>query len=176
MNISQLAKAINVSTDTVRYYEKQGLLSAPERRANGYRLSERHIKAEFARGGPLKVLLLRFVQALITQMTQTAVCNRHHGIEQQLCRLLLLCLDRIDSDSLTMTQDLIANMLGVRREGVTDAAGKLQRVALSATRAAISPYWTVVAWRIASASAIPWSNLKQTGCCPTLSQVTRTRS
>jgi CRP-like cAMP-binding protein len=93
----------------------------------GYRLSERHIKAEFARGGPLKVLLLRYVQALITQMTQTAVCNRHHGIEQQLCRLLLLCLDRIDSDSLTMTQDLIANMLGVRREGVTDAAGRLQR-------------------------------------------------
>jgi CRP-like cAMP-binding protein len=93
----------------------------------GYRLSERHIMTEFKRRGPVMMLLLRYIQALITQMTQTAVCNRHHGIEQQLCRWLLLSLDRLDSDSLTMTQDLIANMLGVRREGVTDAAGKLQR-------------------------------------------------
>ena len=92
-----------------------------------YRLDAHHIKAEFKRGGPVMMLLLRYIQALITQMTQTAVCNRHHGIEQQLCRWLLLSLDRLDSDSLTMTQDLIANMLGVRREGVTDAAGKLQR-------------------------------------------------
>jgi CRP-like cAMP-binding protein len=92
-----------------------------------YRLDARHIKAEFKRGGPVMLLLLRYIQALITQMTQTAVCNRHHGIEQQLCRWLLMSLDRLDSDSLTMTQDLIANMLGVRREGVTDAAGKLQR-------------------------------------------------
>jgi CRP-like cAMP-binding protein len=92
-----------------------------------YRLDARHIKTEFKRGGPVMYLLLRYIQALITQMTQTAVCNRHHGIEQQLCRWLLLSLDRLDSDSLTMTQDLIANMLGVRREGVTDAAGKLQR-------------------------------------------------
>jgi CRP-like cAMP-binding protein len=76
------------------------------------------------------MLLLRYTQALITQMTQTAVCNRHHGIEQQLCRWLLLSLDRLDSSSLSMTQDLIANMLGVRREGVTDAAGKLQRAGL----------------------------------------------
>jgi CRP-like cAMP-binding protein len=92
-----------------------------------YRLSARHIKAEFKRGGPVTLLLLRYVQALMTQMTQTAVCNRHHGIEQQLCRWLLLSLDRIHSDTLLMTHDLIANMLGVRREGVTSAAGSLQR-------------------------------------------------
>ncbi len=92
-----------------------------------YRLDARYIKTEFRRAGPVMILLLRYIQALITQMTQTAVCNRHHGIEQQLCRWLLLSLDRLDSNSLTMTQDLIANMLGVRREGVTDAAGKLQR-------------------------------------------------
>lgn len=72
-------------------------------------------------------LLLRYTQALITQMSQTAVCNRHHEIEQQLCRWLLLSLDRLPSNELRMTQDLIANMLGVRREGVTEAAGKLQR-------------------------------------------------
>ena len=95
-----------------------------------YCLNSRYIKSEFKRGGPVMVLLLRYIQALITQMTQTAVCNRHHGIEQQLCRWLLLSLDRLDSDSLTMTQDLIADMLGVRREGVTDAAGKLQRAGL----------------------------------------------
>jgi CRP-like cAMP-binding protein len=75
-------------------------------------------------------LLLRYTQALITQMTQTAVCNRHHSVEQQLCRALLLSLDRLTGDSLTMTQELIANMLGVRREGVTEAAGKLQRAGL----------------------------------------------
>jgi CRP-like cAMP-binding protein len=92
-----------------------------------YRLDARRIKAEFMRGGPVMMLLLRYTQALITQMTQTAVCNRHHRIEQQLCRWLLLSLDRLDSPSLHMTQDLIANMLGVRREGVTEAAGKLQR-------------------------------------------------
>jgi CRP-like cAMP-binding protein len=93
----------------------------------GYRLKAHLIMNEFKRGGPLMHLLLRYTQALITQMTQTAVCNRHHSIEQQLCRWLLLSLDRLSSDSLTMTQDLIANMLGVRREGVTEAAGKLQR-------------------------------------------------
>jgi CRP-like cAMP-binding protein len=79
------------------------------------------------RGGPIRALLLRYTQALITQMTQTAVCNRHHGIDQQLCRWLLLSLDRVHSDTLSMTQDLIASNLGVRREGVTDTAGKLQR-------------------------------------------------
>ena len=93
----------------------------------GYRLKAHLMKSEFKRSGPLMALLLRYTQALITQMTQTAVCNRHHSIEQQLCRWLLLSLDRLSSDSLTMTQDLIANMLGVRREGVTEAAGKLQR-------------------------------------------------
>lgn len=93
----------------------------------GYRLKAHLLKAEFDRSGPVMRLLLRYTQALITQMTQTAVCNRHHSIEQQLCRWLLLSLDRLSSDTLGMTQDLIANMLGVRREGVTEAAGKLQR-------------------------------------------------
>ena len=96
----------------------------------GYRLKAGLLKREFNRGGPVLHLLLRYTQALITQMTQTAVCNRHHSIEQQLCRWLLLSLDRLSSDSLTMTQELIANMLGVRREGVTEAAGNLQRAGL----------------------------------------------
>jgi CRP-like cAMP-binding protein len=93
----------------------------------GYRLKAHCMKEEFKRAGPLMYLLLRYTQALITQMTQTAVCNRHHSIEQQLCRWFLLSLDRLSGHSLTMTQDLIANNLGVRREGVTEAAGKLQR-------------------------------------------------
>jgi CRP-like cAMP-binding protein len=92
-----------------------------------YRLKGLTMNIEFRRNGPLMYLLLRYTQALITQMTQTAVCNRHHTIDQQLCRWLLLSLDRLSSNSLIMTQDLIANMLGVRREGVTEAAGKLQR-------------------------------------------------
>ena len=96
----------------------------------GYRLKAQRLKNEFNRAGPVLQLLLRYTQALITQMAQTAVCNRHHSIEQQLCRWLLLSLDRLASDSLTMTQELIANMLGVRREGVTEAAGKLQRAGL----------------------------------------------
>jgi len=91
-----------------------------------YRLEARVLKAEFARGGALQRLLLRYTQALIAQMTQTAVCNRHHLLEQQLCRWLLLSLDRLPSSQLVMTQQLIANMLGVRREGVTEAAGRLQ--------------------------------------------------
>ncbi len=91
-----------------------------------YRLRRSLLQAEFARGGPLQHLLLRYTQALITQMSQTAVCNRHHGVDQQLCRWLLLSLDRLPSSELTMTQELIENMLGVRREGVTAAAGKLQ--------------------------------------------------
>jgi len=85
---------------------------------------------EFERGGPTMQLLLRYTQALITQMTQTAVCNRHHTIDQQLCRWLLLSLDRIGGNELVMTQELIANMLGVRREGVTVAAARLQRAGL----------------------------------------------
>jgi len=93
-----------------------------------YQLSAQQLKDEFHRHGNLQVLLLRYTQALITQMAQTAVCNRHHSVDQQLCRWLLLSLDRLPSNQLTMTQELIANMLGVRREGVTDAAGKLQKL------------------------------------------------
>src|SRR5213083_131583 len=93
---------------------------------HGYRLRAKLLKKEFERGGPLQYLLLRYTQALITQMTQTAVCNRHHSVDQQLCRWLLLSLDRLPGNKLVMTQELIANMLGVRREGVTEAAGKLQ--------------------------------------------------
>jgi CRP-like cAMP-binding protein len=93
---------------------------------HGYRLKAAVLKKEFERGGALQHLLLRFTQALITQMTQTAVCNRHHAVDQQLCRWLLLSLDRLPRNELVMTQELIANMLGVRREGVTEAAGKLQ--------------------------------------------------
>lgn len=96
----------------------------------GYRIKSNILMQEFNRGGPLLKLVLRYTQALITQMTQTAVCNRHHTIDQQLARWLLISLDRLTSDSLTMTQELIANMLGVRREGVTEAAGKLQRAGL----------------------------------------------
>jgi CRP-like cAMP-binding protein len=93
---------------------------------NGYRLKASVLKTEFALGGRLQFLALRYTQALITQMAQTAVCNRHHVLEKQLCRWLLLSLDRLPDNELLMTQDLIANMLGVRREGVTAAASKLQ--------------------------------------------------
>src|ERR1700732_4113646 len=93
-----------------------------------YRLPARLLKSEFNRHGELQLMLLRYTQALITQMAQTAVCNRHHSVDQQLCRWLLLSLDRLSSNKLTMTQELIANMLGVRREGVTEAAGKLQKL------------------------------------------------
>lgn len=93
-----------------------------------YRLLGQRLKDEFNRHGALLHTLLRYTQALITQMAQTAVCNRHHSIDQQLCRWLLLSLDRLESNELVMTQELIANMLGVRREGVTDAAGRLQRL------------------------------------------------
>jgi CRP-like cAMP-binding protein len=97
---------------------------------HGYRLKANLLKQEFGRAGPVMNLLLRYTQALITQMTQTAVCNRHHSVEQQLCRWLLLSLDRLSTFELTMTQELIANMLGVRREGVTEAAGNLQRAGI----------------------------------------------
>jgi len=96
----------------------------------GYRLKAEALKEEFNRGGPMLRLLLRYTQALITQMAQTAVCNRHHSVDQQLCRWLLLSLDRLETNELSMTQELIANMLGVRRVGVTEAAGKLQRAGL----------------------------------------------
>jgi len=93
---------------------------------HAYRLTRRRLKEEFDRHGQTLHLLLRYTQALITQMAQTAVCNRHHSVDQQLCRWLLLSLDRLSTNRLNMTQELIANMLGVRREGVTAAAGKLQ--------------------------------------------------
>jgi len=95
-----------------------------------YRLPGAIIKQEFNRGGAMQELMLRYTQALLTQMAQTAVCNRHHSVDQQLCRWLLLSLDRLQSNELTMTQELIANMLGVRREGVTEAAGNLQDAGL----------------------------------------------
>jgi len=96
----------------------------------GYRLQASLMMQEFNRAGPVLHLLLRYTQALITQMAQTAVCNRHHSLDQQLCRWLLLSLDRLTSNDLVMTQELIANMLGVRREGVTEAAGLLQDAGL----------------------------------------------
>ncbi|MBC7499866.1 MAG: Crp/Fnr family transcriptional regulator [Herminiimonas sp.] len=92
----------------------------------GFRMKATRLNEEFSRGGALQLLLLRYTQALITQMSQTAVCNRHHSVVQQLCRWLLLSLDRLPSNELSMTQGLIANMLGVRRESVAEAAGKLQ--------------------------------------------------
>lgn len=96
----------------------------------GYRLRSAAMTEAFNRSGPVMHLMLRYTQALITQMAQTAVCNRHHSLDQQLCRWLLLSLDRLDGSELVMTQELIANMLGVRREGVTEAALSLQRAGL----------------------------------------------
>ena len=96
----------------------------------GFRLNAKALKKEFDRGGAVMHLLLRYTQALITQMSQTAVCNRHHALDQQLCRWLLLSLDRLEGPDLVMTQELIANMLGVRREGVTESASKLQNAGL----------------------------------------------
>jgi CRP-like cAMP-binding protein len=100
----------------------------------GFRLKANLMMQEFNRAGPVLHLLLRYTQALITQMAQTAVCNRHHSLDQQLCRWLLLSLDRLHSHDLAMTQELIANMLGVRREGVTEAAGQLQKAGLISYR------------------------------------------
>jgi CRP-like cAMP-binding protein len=96
----------------------------------GFRLKAKVMKDEFDRAGPVLHLLLRYTQALITQMAQTAVCNRHHSLDQQLCRWMLLSLDRLQGNELVMTQELIANMLGVRREGVTEGALKLQKAGL----------------------------------------------
>jgi CRP-like cAMP-binding protein len=105
----------------------------------GFRLRAQTLKDEFNAAGPFMHLLLRYTQALITQMSQTAVCNRHHTLDQQLCRWLLLSLDRLQTNELIMTQELISNMLGVRREGVTEAALKLQRAGLiSYTRGRIT--------------------------------------
>ena len=99
-----------------------------------YRLPGPAMKEEFTRGRAMQHLMLRYTQSLITQMAQTAVCNRHHSVEQQLCRWLLLSIDRLPSPEITMTQELIANMLGVRREGVTEAAGKLQKAGVISYR------------------------------------------
>jgi CRP-like cAMP-binding protein len=101
---------------------------------SAYRLPGQVIKDEFIRGGAMQHLMLRYTQSLITQMAQTAVCNRHHSVDQQLCRWLLLSIDRLSSPEITMTQELIANMLGVRREGVTEAAGKLQKAGVISYR------------------------------------------
>lgn len=101
---------------------------------HGYRLNVRLMMEEFNRAGSMMRLMLRYTQALITQISQTAVCNRHHSVEQQLCRWLLLTLDRLPSNELTMTQELIASMLGVRREGITETAGALQREGLISYR------------------------------------------
>jgi CRP-like cAMP-binding protein len=98
------------------------------------RLPAKAMQAEFKRGGAMQHLLLRYTQTLITQMAQTAVCNRHHSVDQQLCRWLLLSIDRLASPEIKMTQELIANMLGVRREGVTEAAGKLQKAGVISYR------------------------------------------
>ena len=97
---------------------------------HGYRLAAGTMNDEFNRGGPVQHLLLRYTQALITQMAQTAVCNRHHSVDLQLCRLLLLSLDRLQGSELAITHELIANMLGVRREGVTASAVRLQAAGL----------------------------------------------
>ena len=101
---------------------------------HGYRLRSRLLKEEFNRAGLLQRLFLRYTQALVTQMFQTAACNRHHSIEQQLCRWLLLTLDRLPSNELVMTQELVASILGVRREGITEAAGNLQRAGMISDR------------------------------------------
>jgi len=101
---------------------------------HAYRLESRRLKDEFKRGGAMQHLLLRYTQALLTQVTQTAVCNRHHSVEQQLCRWLLLTLDRVSSHELVMTQEQVAGMLGVRREGITEAAGKLKQAGLISYR------------------------------------------
>ncbi|MDI6748016.1 MAG: Crp/Fnr family transcriptional regulator, partial [Rhodocyclaceae bacterium] len=101
---------------------------------HAYRLERRLLLREFNRAGLLQRLLLRYTQALITQISQTAACNRHHSLEQQLCRWLLLTLDRLPSNDLVMTQELVASMLGVRREGITVAAGNLQRAGLISYR------------------------------------------
>ncbi len=138
--ISLLYVMINGSSAEISVVGKEGMAgiavfmggdSTPSRtvvqsKGFAYRMAAPELKDEFENSPEVRVLTLRYTQALITQMSQTAVCNRHHSIDQQLCRWLLLSLDRLQDNHLTMTQELIANMLGVRREGVTEAAGKLQ--------------------------------------------------
>ena len=123
---------------------------------NAYRLVGAQMKEEFHAHGDMQLLLLRYTQALITQMAQTAVCNRHHSVDQQLCRWLLLSLDHFSSNQLTMTQELIANMLGVRREGVTEAAGKLHKLGYHPLRPrrnhGVGP---ATSWNSCAASVMP---------------------
>ena len=130
---------------------------------HGFKLKARTIKEEFNRA-PVLHLLLRYTQALITQMAQTAVCNRHHTLDQQLCRWLLLSLDRLRDNELVMTQELIANMLGVRREGVTEGALKLQKAGLIRYARGHIRCWTAKGWSAAVASATLWSRRSTTGC------------
>lgn len=142
--ISLLYVMINGSSAEISVVGKEGMAgiavfmggdSTPSRtvvqsKGYAYRMPAPELKVEFNNSPEVRVLTLRYTQALITQMSQTAVCNRHHSIDQQLCRWLLLSLDRLQDNHLTMTQELIANMLGVRREGVTEAAGKLQNLGI----------------------------------------------
>jgi len=131
---------------------------------SAYRLAAQLLKDEFHRSGAMQVHLLRYTQALITQMAQTAVCNRHHSVDEQLCRWLLLSLDRLSSNQLNMTQELIADILGVRREGVTEAAGKLQKLGVIRYAPARSRSWTGRSSNSSVASATRWSRRKPTGC------------
>jgi len=132
---------------------------------HAYRLQARLLKEEFGRAGLMQRLLLRYTQALLTQMCQTTACNRHHSIEQQLCRWLLLTLDRLPSNELVVTQELVASALGVRRESITEAAGKLQRAGLIRYPAATLQCLNAPDWKPAPASAMPWSRRKSAGCC-----------
>jgi CRP-like cAMP-binding protein len=134
---------------------------------HGFRLGAQALRDEFERSGPLMKLLLRYTQALIRQIAQTAVCNRHHSLDQPLCRWLLLSLDHLPGDDIVMTQQVIANMLGVRREGVTEAALEHRSSGSSTTRAVTSRCSTVRAWRSAPASVTRWSRTSTTGCCLT---------
>jgi CRP-like cAMP-binding protein len=135
---------------------------------HAYRLPGKLLKEEFIRGDAMQHLLLRYTQALLTQMAQTAVCNRHHSLDQQLCRWLLLSLDRLIGNELVMTQELIANMLGVRREGVTEAAGNLQNAGLiKYSRGRITVLDRGV-WRHAPASATRSSRKSSIAFCLTV--------
>lgn len=129
-----------------------------------YRITAKLMNAEFDHGGPLQHRLLLYTQALLAQMAQTAVCNRHHSLDQQLCRWLLLSLDRLRSGEFGMTQELIANMLGVRRQGVVQAAGNLQKAGLIEYRRVTSPCSTAPGWKHGSASVIPSSSANTTVC------------
>lgn len=140
--VSLLYEMVNGASAEISVVGREGMIgvavvmggdSTPNRlvvqsHGHAYRMSAADLKREFNSQSEIRILTLRFTQALITQMSQTAVCNRHHSIDQQLCRWLLLSLDRLEGNCLNMTQELIANMLGVRREGVTEAAGKLQKL------------------------------------------------